>query len=54
MLCKYPASLEIKREVVGHPLCPEVAIPLAKHCVIAAIHFDNVELAGIVLKARFG
>jgi len=54
MLCKYPESLEVEREVVRRPLCPEIAIPLAGHCIIAAIHFDNVKLAGIILKASFG
>ena len=28
MLCKYPENLEVEREVVRRPLCPEIAIPL--------------------------
>jgi hypothetical protein len=53
MLGEYPESLEIEQEIVGCPLGPEIAVPFARHGVIAAIHFDDVELAGIVLKAGF-
>jgi hypothetical protein len=53
MLSKYPESLEIEHKVFERSVCPEIAIPLVGHCVIATIHFDDVELAGVILKACF-
>ena len=54
MLGEYPEDLEIEHEVIGCPLCPQIAISLIGQCVIAAIDFDYGELAGIVLKASLG
>jgi hypothetical protein len=53
MLSEYSESLEIEYEVVGRPLCPQIAISLVGQGIVTAIHFDYIELAGIVLKAGF-
>jgi hypothetical protein len=54
MLGEDSEDLEIEHEAVGCPLCPQIAISLVGQCIVAAIHFDYVELAGIVLEAGFG
>jgi hypothetical protein len=54
MLSEYSKSLEIEHEVVRRPLCPQIAIPLIGQCIVTAVHFDDIELTGVVLKAGFG
>jgi hypothetical protein len=54
MMGEDPEGLEIEHEVVGCPLCPQIAISLVGQCIVAAINFNYVELAGIVLEAGFG
>ena len=50
MLREDPEGLEIEQEVVGCPLRPQITISLVGQCIVAAVHFDYVELAGVVLK----